>query len=428
MNPWHFLWISIVLSELLTALMSLLLKGSVTYDYLLTGGVVSLIVAGMVISLLKVMMQVRLDNKVLREEVEFQSLLMETIPDPLYVLDTSGRLLKWNRKAEEVSGYSHGEIAGRHAMVFIAEEDRAEAQAGLEEAYRKGSAARELRMLAKDGSKVLHRFSGASIRDAGGRFIGYVGIGRDISEVKKMEEEMTRVQKLETVGLFASGVAYDFTALLSSIVENIRLAIISADQREMLRAALQKAERSSLRAKDMTRQLFAISKRAFPVKQVASLEGIIRECTDFAVRDSKIVCNVAVAADLWEVAVDEGQVEAAIRNIVLNAVEAMPEGGALKIDVSNTEISSDEMPSMAGGRYVKISVSDRGVGIPREHFQKIFDPYFTTKPGRSGLGLAASYAVVRNHGGHIRVESDQGKGTVFHVYLPAVSGVSLRNS
>ena len=122
-NPWHFLWISIVLSELLTALMGLLLKGAVTYDYLLTGGLVSLIVAGIVIFLLRLMMQVRLDNKILREEVQFQSLLMEAIPDLLYVLDPTGMLIKWNRRAEETTGYSQDEITGKHALLFIAEED-----------------------------------------------------------------------------------------------------------------------------------------------------------------------------------------------------------------------------------------------------------------------------------------------------------------
>ena len=418
-NPWHFLWISIVLSEVLTALMGLLLKGSVTYDYLLTGGVVSLVVAGMVIFLLKVMMQVRLDNKTLREEVEFQSLLMETIPDLLYVLDPVGTLIKWNAKAEKISGYRSDEITGKHALIFIAEEDRDEAQAGMEEAYAKGTATRELRLLTRDGKKVLLRFTGASIRDVGGRFMGFVGIGRDISKLKEIEEEMTRAQKLESVGILASGIAYDFTNLLSSVVENIHLAIINADQREMLRDALQKAQKASLTAKDLTRQLFALSRAAFPVKRVAALGNIIRGHTASVVSGPNIVCNMNVPDDLWDVEVDEGQIGTAVSNIVLNAVEAMPEGGTLTIEAGNTEVSPDELPSLSGGRHVRISVTDCGAGIPQAHLQKIFDPYFTTKPDRSGMGLAISYAVVRNHGGHILVESDPGKGTVFHIYLPA---------
>lgn len=418
-NPWHFLWISIVLSEVLTALMGFILKGSVTYDYLITGGVVSLIVAGTVIFLLKVMMQVRLDNKTLREEVEFQSLLMETIPDLLYVLDPVGTLIKWNGKAEETTGYHRDEIMGKHALVFIAEEDRDEAQAGMEEAYSKGTATRELRLITRDGKKVLHRFTGASIRDGGGRFMGFVGIGRDISRVRKMEEEMTRTQKLESVGILASGIAYDFTSLLSSITENIRLAIINADQRELLRDALQRAQGASLCAKDLTKQLLALSRAAFPVKRAVALGGIIREHADLVVRGSNILCNLNIAADLWDVEADEGQIGTAIGSILLNAVEAMPQGGTLTIDADNTAVSPDELPSLSGDRYVRISVSDCGAGIPQAHLQKIFDPYFTTKPDRSGMGLAISYAVVRNHEGHIQVESSPGKGTVFHIYLPA---------
>lgn len=418
-NPWHFLWVSIVLSEVLTALMGLLLKGSITYDYLVTGGVVSLIVAGTVIFLLKVMMQVRLDNKILREEVEFQSLLMETIPDLFYVLDPTGMLIKWNRRAEEISGYQPDEITGKHGLIFIAEEDRDEAQIGLEEAYSKGTAARDLRLVTKGGKKILHRFSGASIRDVGGRHMGFIGIGRDISTLKKMEEEMARAQKLESVGILASGIAYDFTNLLSSVDENIRLAVLNADQREMLRDALQEAQKASFHAKDLTRQLHALSRAAFPVKKAVALGDIVRKHAEFAVRGSNIVCTVNVAGDLWDTEVDEGQIGSAVSHIVLNAVEAMPGGGTLTIEVRNTEVSPDELPPLSGGRYIKISVSDCGVGIPQAHVQKIFDPYFTTKPDRSGMGLAISYAVVRNHEGHILVESNPGKGTVFHIYLPA---------
>jgi PAS domain S-box-containing protein len=420
-NPWHFLWISILLSEVLTALMGLLLKGSVTYDYLLTGGVVSLIVAGIVISLLKLMMQVRLDNKVLREEVEFQSLLMEAIPDLLYVLDPGGMLIKWNRKAEETSGYSRDEIKGKHALLFIAEEDRDEAQAGLEEAYSKGTSTRELSLLTRDGRKILHLFSGAAIRDGQGRFAGFIGIARDISKLRKMEEEVGRAQKLESVGIFASGIAYDFTNLLSSIVDNIHLAVINADHREILRDALQKGQSASLRAKDLTKQLLALSRAASPVKKVAALGSIIREHSDFVKSGSNSVCHVNVASDLWDVEADEGQIASVIGHVVLNAVEAMPEGGTITINAENTVVSPAELPSLSGGKYVKISVIDCGSGIPQAYIQNICDPYFTTKPGHSGMGLAISYAVVRNHEGQLLVESDAGKGTVVHIYLPAAN-------
>ena len=432
-NLWHFLWISIVLSEVLTALMGLLLKGSVTYDYLVTGGVVSLIVAGIVIFFLKMTMQVRLDNKILRAEVErqretteglshaldFQSLLMETIPDLLYVLNPAGTLIKWNRIAEVTTGYSGDELAGKDALTFVAEEDRDEASAGLEEAYAKGRASRELRLLTKDGKKVVHLFSGASIRDTTGRFVGFVGIARDISKLKKMEEEMHRAQKLESLGILASGIAHDFNYLLSSIIENIHLAVINVDQRGILREALQKAQKASARAKDLTRQLLAFSQGGFPVKRLTSLAGIIREYADLAIRDSNVGCAYNIATDLYTVEIDEEQIGRVINTIVLNSIEAMPGLGMITITADNIEVSAGDLPPLPEGRYVKVSIADRGTGISQELLHKIFDPYFTTKQSGRGLGLTITYAIIRNHDGHIRVESEPEKGTVFHIYLPA---------
>ncbi len=434
LNPWHFLWISIVMSEILTALMGLILKGSVTYDYLVTGGVVSLIVAGIVIFLLKVMMQVRLDNEVLREQIneqrqtteglskalDFHSLLMEAIPDPLYVLNPAGKVVKWNEKAEKTAGYSHDEMEGRHVLTFVAEEDRDEARAALEEAHMKGTAAREIRLLARDGRKIVHFFSGASIHDAGGKFIGFICIGRDISKLKKMEEEVGRARKLESVRVLAGGIAHDFIYLISSILENVRLAVMNVDEREILRGNLSKAEDAAVRSKNLARRLLAISPGGLPVKKPVALGSIIREYADLAVRGSNSTCDFKIAEDLWNVEVDKVQIGQVIGSLVLNSVEAMPGGGTIKIAADNVEASSEEVPYLTYDSYVRISVSDCGVGIPQPLIERIFDPYFTTKQDGRGLGLTNAYAIIRNHDGNIGVESEPGKETVFRVYLPAI--------
>lgn len=433
LNPWHFLWISIVLSEALTALMGLLLKGSVTYDYLVTGGLVSLIVAGIIIFLLKMMMQVRLDNEILRTEIEkqsetaeglskalnFQSLLMETIPDLLYVLNPAGTIIKWNRKAEETTGYSHDEIGGKHAMFFIAEEDRDAAKAGLEEAYLKGTSARELQLLAKDGHKIAHFFKGSAVRDADGRFVGFIGIAKDISRIKKMEEEVLQTQKFESMATLAGDIAYEFNSLLNSILENIHYAVMHADEREVLRKALKKAQTASEQTINLTKQLLSFSRGGFPVKRPVALEGIIREFSALAIRDSAIVCDLKISDDLWDLELDKGQIGQVINNIVLNFVKAMPGGGTIIISADNIEVPSDELTPLPGGRYIRISVSDCGAGIPKDLFRKICDPYFTSKQHESGLSLAISYMIIRNHDGHVQVESETEKGTVFHIYLPA---------
>ncbi len=442
LSPWHFLWISIVLSEALTALMGLLLKGSITYDYLVTGGVVSLIVAGLVIFLLKMMMQVRLDNEILRTEIEkqcetaeglskalnFQSLLLETIPDLLFVLNPAGTIIKWNKKAEETTGYRHDELEGKHALFFISEEDRGAGQAGLEEAYLKGSAARELQLLTKEGKKIAHLFNGAAIRDAEGRFIGFIGVGKDISKQKNMEEEILQTQKLESLATLAGDIAYEFNSLLVSILEDIHFAVMHADQRKLLREALKKAQRASVQAVDLSKQLISFSQGGFPVKRLVALEGIIREFSTFAICDSAIGCDLNICDNLWDAEVDAGQIGQVIKNIVLNFVGAMPGGGTIMITADNIEVPTDELSSLPGGRYIRICVSDGGVGIPQELFQKICHPYFTSKQHESGLALAISYTIVRNHGGHIRVESETEKGTVFHIYLPAGRECHITNS
>ena len=432
-NPWHLLWISIILSEALTALMGLLLKGSITYDYLVTGGLVSLIVAGIVIFLLKMMMQVKLDNEILRTEIEkqcetaeglskelnFQSLLMETIPDLLYVLNPAGTLIKWNRKAEETTGYSRDELEGKHALFFIAEEDRDAAQEGLEEAYSKGTSARELQLLTKDGKKIVYFFKGAAIRDDGGKLVGFIGTGKDISELKKMEEEILQTQKFKSMATLAGDIAYEFNSLLNSILENIHFAVIHADERKMLRKALKKAQTASVQTINLTKQLFSFSRGGFPVKRRVALGGIIREASTSAIRDSAVGCDLNICDNLWDAEVDEGQIGQAINNIVLNFVGAMPGGGTIKITADNIEVASDELLPLPGGSYIRISVSDCGVCIPKDLFQKICDPYFTSKQHESGLSLAISYMIIRNHNGHIQVESEPEKGTLFHIYLPA---------
>jgi signal transduction histidine kinase len=233
-----------------------------------------------------------------------------------------------------------------------------------------------------------------------------------------MEEEMHRTQKLESLGILASGIAHDFNFLLSSVAENIHVAVISANDRDVMRKALQKAQKASIRAKDLTRQLITFSRGGFPVKRLTAIGEIIREYSDLAIQDSNIGCTYNIATDLCPVDVDGEQIGRVINTIVLNSVEAMPGWGMLMITAENIQVTPDELPPLPEGRYVKVSVKDQGAGIPKEALPKIFDPYFTTKQNGRGLGLTIAYAIIRNHNGHIQVESEPEKGTVFHIYLP----------
>jgi len=241
----------------------------------------------------------------------------------------------------------------------------------------------------------------------------------DITEHKRMEEELLKAEKLESVGILAGGIAHDFNNILTGIMGNIGLAKMYAKPEGRVHQRLAEAERASLRAKDLTRQLLTFAKGGAPVKQAASIAGLIIDSAGFSVRGTNVRCAFSVPDDLWPVELDEGQMSQVISNLVINAVQAMPEGGTIQVRAKNVTVDEEQMPALKAGRYVQVTVEDQGIGISEEHLPKIFDPYFTTKQKGSGLGLAICYTIVKNHNGTITVDSELGEGATFNIYLPA---------
>jgi PAS domain S-box-containing protein len=242
---------------------------------------------------------------------------------------------------------------------------------------------------------------------------------QDVTERKLLETERQRVEKLESIGTLAGGIAHDFNNLLTGIMGNISLARRYMEPKGKAFERLEEAEKASIRARDLTQQLLTFSRGGTPVKRVISIGKLIQESTSFALRGSKVKPEFSLPVDLWAIEADEGQINQVISNIVINAEQSMPQGGALNIEAKNLVIRSGRVLPLTNGDYVHIAIKDRGVGIPREHLGKIFDPFFTTKQKGSGLGLSTAYSIVKNHDGHIAVESKPGTGTTFHIYLPA---------
>lgn len=246
-----------------------------------------------------------------------------------------------------------------------------------------------------------------------------VGIVRNIAERKKTEQELLKLEKLESLGVLAGGLAHDFNNLLTIILGNISLTLLDTDPTDDNFKRLTDVERAIVRAQDLTRQLLTFAKGGAPVKRTASIREIVEESCGFSLSGSNVKCSFSFAADLMPVEVDAGQIGQVINNLVINAVQAMPQGGAIEVRSENvTVVSQDGLP-LGPGAYIRISVHDQGVGIPKENLSKIFDPYFTTKQRGSGLGLATSYSIVKRHGGCISVGSVPGAGSVFHIYLPS---------
>ena len=277
----------------------------------------------------------------------------------------------------------------------------------------------EFRLRHKDGSYRWILTQASVIQDESGRAIKMIGSHIDITERKKMEEELLRVQKLESLGLLAGGIAHDFNNILTTILGNVSLAKNQVTPEDEIFDLLNEAELASTRAQTLTRQLLTFAKGGAPVKETASIKNILKESCSFVLRGSKSRSEFSIAEDLWPAEVDIGQISQVINNIVINANQAMPEGGIIRVAAENLIIDDGQSLPLKSGRYIRISIKDQGVGIAEKHLLNIFDPYFTTKNAGSGLGLATTYSIIKRHDGHITVESQLGHGTTLHIYLHA---------
>ena len=247
----------------------------------------------------------------------------------------------------------------------------------------------------------------------------YEKLLQEVTERKRLEEELQKSQKLESIGILAGGIAHDFNNILTAILTYISLANMDASPGSKLSKRLSEAEKATLRAGDLTRQLLTFSKGGKPVMTSVVVNQLIRDSAEFVLRKSNVKSEYFIAEDLWPVEADEGQISQVINNMVINAGQAMPEGGLVEISASNMTVDEESGLPLKNGNYVNISIKDNGHGIPEEILPKIFDPYFTTKQIGSGLGLAVTYSIIKNHNGHIAVSSGAGSGTTFDIYLPA---------
>lgn len=250
------------------------------------------------------------------------------------------------------------------------------------------------------------------------------GIEIDITERKRLEEERIVMSKLESTGILAGGIAHDFNNLLAVVLGNLELIKMfgqnGADRRESLRAAIT----ATLEAKNLTQQLITLSSGGNPLTQSTSLARVLPDQISITLSGSPVESELSLLPDLWTVEIDEGQINQVVRNLVLNAREAIPDGGIISIAAANEVVSQSSILSLPPGDYVKISISDPGNGIPEEILPKIFDPYFSTKERGNqkgmGLGLTICRSIVQKHGGVVLVDTKVGSGTTFQVYLPAI--------
>ena len=236
----------------------------------------------------------------------------------------------------------------------------------------------------------------------------------------QLQSELQRATRLESLGLLAGGIAHDFNNLLTIVMGNLSLASLDEKTDAETMFCLKEAMKAVTRAKDLTQQLLTFSKGGSPIRAAVSLSDVVREVAGFALHGSKVRSEILTPPELWSADVDKGQIGQVVQNIVINAREVMAEGGMIAIELKNETIV-DGHPGLAAGRYVRLSISDTGPGIPPENLTRIFEPYFTTKKTGSGLGLATVYSIIKKHHGHITVQSQLGHGSRFEIWLPAAA-------
>ena len=366
-------------------------------------------------------------NDSLKQSRETYRDLVEHINEVIYSLDDQGVITYVSPAIESITGNPSAVYVGKNFLPFFHSDDQQKLVEEYEMILSGQSHVNESRILTNSGEYRWVSLSSRPIKESN-RITGLRGVLADITEQKMLEQELLNARKLESVGILAGGIAHDFNNLLMVITGNISLAKTIAGSSEKVNEFLSEVESALDRAQKLTQQLLTFSKGGSPVKETANLIDLVRETASFSLRGSNVSCQFDFPDHLWLVDVDKGQFGQVIQNLIINADQAMPEGGIVNIKGENVHIADDDVKSAAGlrsGDYVILTIQDQGIGISDEYLQKIFDPYFTTKQKGSGLGLATTYSIIKNHDSTIAVQSQIGVGTTFTISIPASLNTTL---
>ena len=369
----------------------------------------------------------------LDKERQLLATTLKSITDGVITTDLDGDILLINTAAEKLIGISGTDVLFRNINdVCDIQKEETDEPIRLPDDIEKYQAEVDSKQYLT--AKIKHHPSGefnsvalnwAIIKNEKQQKVGYVWVIRDLSVERQLEQEIIKTQKLESIGLLAGGIAHDFNNILTGIIGNAQLAKLKIQMGDTnISPYLEGIEKATENATRLTHQLLTFAKGGEPIKDLLSIKELLEEAVEFALTGTKIRCKLNIAEDLWLTRADKGQITQVINNLVINAVQAMPDGGTLTITAHNVEKSKHftDYPAiydLLGEYFIKLEFEDTGIGIPKENLARIFDPYFTTKKTGTGLGLATAYSIIKKHGGKLLVDSELGKGTCFTIYLPA---------
>ena len=373
----------------------------------------------------------KITEKQLVDEKEKLIATLKNIGEAVITVDCNEKILLMNSAAEIFTGWKTKNALSKPLKEVICLRNRKTKEVyedPLSKMLKEGEnfgICNGIVMVSRFGRERIVCGSGTTIVGEDGKVNGTVVVIKDITEKVKLDEELSKAARIETIGVLAGGIAHDFNNILTIILGNISLAKMKAfkEPREKVYERLVEIEKATLNAKGLTQQLLTFSKGGEPIIKTVSISRLLKEAAVFALRGSDIKCNFNIPKDLWTAEIDEGQINQVINNLIINAKQAMIGGGVITIGAENVVIDENSdiinLNNLKPGRYIKIWIKDKGIGISEEDLNKIFDPYFTTKSCGNGFVLTTSYSIIKKHGGYITVKSALEKGTTFFIYLPA---------
>ncbi len=369
----------------------------------------------------------------LAAEKESLAVTLRSIGDGVITTDVQGKVTMINHAAETLTGWDSSDAIGQPLKSIFKVSIDVGAQAKTHRGVLRSdghslvmSSSDNAKLISRDGSERLIEQVASPIRDRKNQVEGVVLVFRDITEREHNASERRKAESLEQLGLLAGGIAHDFNNLLTAIIGNISLASILLPKESEMSVRLGDAKNASMRARDLAQQLLTFARGGAPIKKTASIGKLIQDTVSFSLRGSQSRSEFKIANDLWPAEIDAGQISQVIANLVVNADQAMPNGGTIRITCENFRYSAEATEPVAdlgAGDYVRITITDEGVGIAEQYLKRIFDPYFTTKPKGNGLGLATTYSIIKHHKGRVAVQSELNKGSTFTLYLPAAPRV-----
>lgn len=376
----------------------------------------------------------------LREGEEKYRTILESIEEGCFETDINSNLTFFSNPFLIILGYSRDELLGVNTAKYTSPDTAAKMKRITERLRETGKPENvtDYDVIRKDGSNVSLELSVSLRKDQDGLPTGYRGVLRDVSERKQTEEEKHKLEnqlqqasKMESIGTLAGGIAHDFNNILMGIQGNASLMLLKIESDHPNYEKIKNIEKYVQNGTELTKQLLGFARRGKYLIKATDLNEIIEKSSSLFARTKKeIRVHTELSEDLWSAEVDRGQIEQVLLNLYVNAWQAMSTGGDLYLQTENIILDRSYLKpyKVEPGRYVKISVSDTGVGIDKETQERIFEPFFTTKEmGRgTGLGLASVYGIIKSHGGYINVYSEKEKGTVFTIYLPASEKIALK--